>query len=175
MTIPFEGFDLSNFWEQSDYANKEYVGVPVTDEMIAAVEQELGYKLPASYIALMRTQNGGIPNNTNHPMTQRTSWSSDHIALTGIFGFDSSKTYSLTGSLGGLFMQEEWEYPNIGVYICDCPSAGHDMIALDYTACGKTGEPKVVHVDQGRDFKITFVADDFETFIRGLVDDSAYD
>ena len=44
------------------------------------------------------------------------------------------------------------------------------MLCLDYRACGPKGEPAVVHVDQERDFKITPVAPDFESFVRGLVD-----
>lgn len=50
----FEGFDFTNFWEDSAYALKEYVSEPPSDELIASVEQELGYKLPASYIWLMK-------------------------------------------------------------------------------------------------------------------------
>lgn len=41
----FEPADFSDFWENSDYALKEYVSEPPTEEMIASVEQELGYKL----------------------------------------------------------------------------------------------------------------------------------
>lgn len=55
---PFEGMDLSEFWKDSDYALKEYVSAPPTDELIASVEEELGYKLPASYISLMKQHNG---------------------------------------------------------------------------------------------------------------------
>ena len=42
------------------------------------------------------------------------------------------------------------------------------MIFLDYRECGKNGEPKVVCVDQEEDYSITFLADNFEDFIRGL-------
>lgn len=173
--MPLDDLDLSDFWEESEYATKEYVGEPISEKMIDEIEAELDYKLPESYIQLLKNQNGGIPKNTNHSMQERTSWAENHIALTGIFGIDSKKTYSLLGGLGSEFMKDEWEYPDIGIYICDCPSAGHDMIALDYTECGKFGEPKVVHVDQESDYKITVVAKNFESFVRGLVHDSEYD
>jgi hypothetical protein len=45
------------------------------------------------------------------------------------------------------------------------------MVCLDYRECGSLGEPQVVHVDQEFDYKITFVAKDFEAFVRGLEDD----
>lgn len=71
-------------------------------------------------------------------------------------------------------MIDQWQYPDIGIVICDCPSAGHDVIMLDYRKCGKDGEPEVVHVDQEFDFHITFLAKDFETFITGLVNDLSF-
>ena len=61
-------------------------------------------------------------------------------------------------------MIDDWEYPAIGVAICDCPSAGHDMIFLDYRECSPQGEPKIVHIGQERDYKITPLADNFEEF-----------
>ena len=136
---------------------------------------ELGYKLPFSYIKLMQIQNGGIPINRCFPTKEVTSWASDHIAITGIFGIGRQKEYSLCGERGSQFMIDEWGYPDIGVYICDCPSAGHDMICLDYRANGKFGEPEVVHIDQESDYKITFLAENFESFVIGLVNDSYYE
>ncbi|MFQ9529368.1 MAG: SMI1/KNR4 family protein, partial [Faecalibacterium sp.] len=172
---PFEGFDLTGFWDDSMYALKEYVSDPPSDELIASVEEELGYKLPASYIWLMKQHNGGIPVNTCYPTETPTTWAEDHVAIAGIFGIGREKSYSLCGELGSQFMIDEWEYPAIGVAICDCPSAGHDMIFLDYRACGPQGEPAVVHVDQENDYKITHLADSFEEFIRGLEHESLYD
>ena len=172
---PFEGFDLTNFWDDSMYALKEYVSDSPSDELIASVEEELGYKLPAAYIWLMKQHNGGIPVNTCYPCDEPTCWSDDHVAITGIFGIGREKSCSLCGELGSQFMIDEWEYPAIGVAICDCPSAGHDMIFLDYRACGPQGEPAVVHVDQENDYKITHLADSFEEFVRGLEHESLYD
>ena len=172
---PFEGFDLTNFWDDNWYALKEYVSDPPSDELIASVEEELGYKLPAAYIWLMKQHNGGIPMNTCYPCDEPTCWADDHVAITGIFGIGREKSCSLCGELGSQFMIDEWEYPAIGVAICDCPSAGHDMIFLDYRACGPQGEPAVVHVDQENDYKITHLADSFEEFIRGLEHESLYD
>lgn len=171
----FMNFNLADFWEKSDYALKAYVEDYPSDELIKSIENELNYKLPTSYVSLMKLQNGGIPKNTCFPTTSPTSWAEDHIAITGIMGIGRTKNYSLCGNLGSQFMIDEWQYPAIGIVICDCPSAGHDVIMLDYRKCGKDGEPEVVHVDQEGNYHITFLAKDFETFIRGLVNDQTYD
>lgn len=175
VAAPFEGFNFSKFWDDSEYALKEYVGTSPTDELIAALEQELGYRLPASYIWLMKRHNGGIPYNTCCPCDSPTSWAKDHVAITGIFGIGRDKPHTLGGSRGSRFWIEAWGYPDIGIAICDCPSAGHDMIFLDYRACGPKGEPSVVHVDQELNYKITHLADNFESFIRKLVHEICFD
>lgn len=174
-TMPFSELDLTSFWEKSDYADEDYVLPYPTDADIAELEADLGYKLPQSYIALMRGQNGGIPANTRFPTELPTSWAEDHIAITGIMGIGSKKSCSLGGDLGSRFMIEEWGYPDIGIVICDCPSAGHDVVMLDYRACGPDGEPEVIHVDQEHDYEITFLAPNFECFIQGLVNEEEYD
>lgn len=171
----FAGFDMEQFWEPSEYALKEYVGAPLTAEAVAAAERELGYTLPADYVEFMRFQNGGIPRRTNHPTKERTSWASDHIAITGIYSIGSEKPCSLGGTFGSRFWVEEWEYPDIGIYFADCPSAGHDMLCLDYRTCGPSGEPQVVHIDQEGDYKIVFVAESFAAFVLGLEDEAAFE
>jgi len=173
---PFEGFDLDGFW-LNDGADEEdeYLLPPPTDEDVRAVEAELGYTLPASYMALMRHRNGGIPNHGAFPTGIATSWADDHVAVDGIIGIGSSKPNSLCGSTGSRFMLDEWGYPEIGIVIADCPSAGHDVIMLDYRRCGPQGEPEVVHVDQESDYAITWLAPTFEDFVRGLVPEDRFD
>jgi len=172
---PFSDMSLDDFWEDSEYAREAYQSETPTAELIASIEEELGYKLPSSYIALMKQRNGGVPKNTCFPTEDPTSWAEDHIAISGIMGIGREKSYSLGGDLGSQFMIEDWGYPDIGVVICDCPSAGHDVVMLDYRACGRDGEPEVIHVDQEDDYEVTFLADNFEAFIRGLVSAEEYD
>jgi len=174
MTLVFGDFGVTDFWDNGDYARENYVGEPLTDELLASIEEELGYRLPRTYIELMKAQNGGTPRLTNHRTQEATSWAEDHIAITGIYGINRSKPYSLCGRTGSQFWVDEWEYPPIGVYFCDCPSAGHDMICLDYRRCGPDGEPHVVHVDQEFDYRITPVAQTFEELIRGLESDEGF-
>lgn len=175
MNNTFHDFDFSDFWDSLEYSVENYLEKPPTDEMIRSVEEELGYKLPAAYIDLMELQNGGLVKKSCFPTQEATSWAEDHIAITGIMGIGRIKPYSLCGELGSQFMIDEWEYPATGVYICDCPSAGHDMVMLDYSKCGPQGEPEVFHIDQECDFEKTFLAKDFETFIRGLVHEDQFD
>ncbi|NVB81963.1 MAG: SMI1/KNR4 family protein [Kofleriaceae bacterium] len=157
-----------DLWNSGPYS-ATYIDDPLTPDKIADVERTLGYRLPAAYVELMRSQNGGLlKRGTVHPMNQRTSWSSDHIAITGIFAIGRTSSHSLCGVTGSQFFIDDWGYPPIGVYFADCPSAGHDMVCLDYRACGPQGEPAVVHVDEELDYRITPVAPSFEAFIRGL-------
>lgn len=174
MTLPAD-FDAQHFWADSDYATQKHTEPWPTDELIARVEADLGYRLPAFYVALMRVRNGGIPVNTCFPTTEATSWADDHIAITSISGIGYDKPYALCGDLGSRFMLDEWGYPAIGVVVADCPSAGHDLVMLDYRACGPQGEPAVVHVDQESDYRITPLAPNFEAFVRGLQPESAFE
>lgn len=175
MTIVFGDFDASDFWEPSEYARKEYIDVFPKDDIVAAVEKQLGYRLPRGYVELARLQNGGIPRKTCHRTRARASWAEDHIAIHAIHAIGFGKPYSLGNhDRGSQFWIDEWGYPPIGVYFADCPSAGHDMICLDYRACGPQGEPQVGHIDQEIDYRITIVAPSFEEFIRGLEHEDAF-
>ncbi len=174
MTRIFSDFDFTSFWDEHDYYKREYTDDPLTPEKIKLVEQALGYKLPASYVELMSTRNGGAPINSHHRTSTPTSWAEDHVAMTAFLSIGADKGYSLCGDTGSEFMISEWGYPPIGIYFADCPSAGHDMLCLDYRACGPEGEPCIVHVDQELDYAITHVADDFEAFIRGLKPEDAF-
>ena len=171
----FPDLDLDTFWDDTDSALHVDVGVPPSDALIASVERELGYRLPAAYVALMRSHNGGMPRNTCCPAPRRTTWASDHVAVSGIMGIGREKPFSLAGSAGSRFWIDEWGYPTIGVYFADCPSAGHDMIAFDYRDCGPDGEPQVVHVDQEADYRITVLAPDFASFVQALRPEQGYD
>ena len=164
----FDESFLREFWEDSDYG-RSYAGPSLTEERVRTVEAELGFRLPAAYVELMKSQNGGIPTRDCFPTDQPTSWAEDHVAITGIYGIGREPANTLLGKLGSVFMQEEWGYPTWGICICTCPSAGHDMIMLDYRVCGPQGEPSVVHVDQESNYRVTPLAGDFEAFVRGLV------
>ena len=160
-------FDSSEFWDTNVYS-REYLGRPVDQKMIDDAQEILGYRLPKVYIELMKTKNGGTPKRTCIASSEATSWAPDHVALTGILGLDPRTPMSLCGNRGSQFWIDEWKYPPIGVYFADCPSAGHDMLCLDYRLCGSEGEPQIVHVDQEHDYRVTLLCGNFEEFIRSL-------
>jgi len=162
------------WWDDSEDARLEYVGDAPSDELIVSVENELGYRLPASYVALMRRHNGGIPRLTCCPTPAPTTWAEDHVAIEGIFGVGRTLSNSLCGESGSRFWIEEWGYPDLGVYFADCPSAGHDMIAMDYRTVGTNGEPQIVHVDQEWDYAVTVLAPSFAEFVRALRDEESF-
>ena len=156
-------FDWTGFWNDVDYAFESYIGKPVFDKDIKATEAELGYTLPAAYIELLKNHNGGVVNKNCFINDNR-----DCVYITGIYGIDRDKKYSLLGEMGNKFWISKVKYPPIGVVVADTISGGHDMIFLDYRECGPTGEPKVVRIDQEGDYSITLLADNFGDFIKNL-------
>lgn len=146
---------------------------PPDDDLVRSVEDELGLRLPASYIALARGHNGGYLARSAYPTSQPTTWASDHVAVTSLAAIGRTAKFSLCGELGSHFWVEEWGYPDIGIYFADCPSAGHDMIALDFRT--REDEPSVVHVDQEVGYRITYLAPDFATFVNGLLHEEDFD
>lgn len=171
----FPDLDLGSFWDDNEYALDAYVDVPPSDALIASVQADMGFRLPTSYVTLMRWRNGGMLSRTCCPTPSRTTWAEDHVAVDGIMGIGRAKRCSLAGEVGSRFWIEEWGYPAIGVYFATCPSAGHDMIAFDYRDCGSDGEPRVVHVDQEWDYRVTVLAPNFVAFVQALRPASEYD
>jgi hypothetical protein len=160
---------MDRFWSES----KQFVGPPLTLEQVKRAESALGYKLPQSYIQLILWRNGGTPIRTCFRTSVPTSWAQDHIAISGIkgiggrWGIDSPE-------FGSRVMSETWGYPRIGVVVCECPSAGHDVVMLDYRACGPSGEPSVVHVETECSAPvITSLCGTFQEFVDGLCSEEA--
>ncbi len=156
-------FDWTGFWNDVDYAFESYIGKPVTDKDIKAAEADLGYTLPAAYIELLKNHNGGVVKKNCF-----INDDGDCVYVTGIYGIDRDKKYSLLGEMGNEFWISKAKYPPIGIVVADTISGGHDMIFLDYRECGPTGEPKVVRVDQECDYSMTPLADNFGEFIKNL-------
>lgn len=161
-------FDFEGFWNDCDYSLEKYVGRVPTDADIAETEVALGYRLPAAYKALIKRHNGGLLTKSCFENPLQRDWTPRTYGIESIYGIDRDKPYSLCGDMGARFWVEEWGYPDIGIAIGGCPSGGHDMIFLDYSDCGPQGEPCVVHINQESDYEMTYLADDFGAFVRGL-------
>ena len=165
-------FDFTDFWNGEAYESS------LIDEEIVLVEKELGYKLPKSYIEMMKLHNGGMLKKNNFPVEEEiwplTDEEYPNLSLYEFFSIGHGKNV-LCGEMGQKLWREEWGYPDYGVYIIDMSSSGHNLIMLDYRKCGKEGEPELALVQEVNDYKVTFLADDFETFVHGLITDPFYD
>lgn len=144
-------------------------GPRLTDEMVAAAEDELGVVLPVAYVELMRVCNGGYTRNAALPTAQPTSWAADHVPVDVIFGIPATGDRGRFGAGLGILQTEylstEWGLPG-GLVLLN--GDGHWWIALDYRRSGPSGPPTVVWIDleRGEDLQ---VAGSFATFLDELV------
>ena len=134
-----------------------------SDELVAEVEAELGYRLPAAFVQVSRVANGGMLRRTVITVEDGEDVAVDYLAAIG-----RSPEDSLLGDLGTAFWIEEWGYPPVGVCVGLTVWGGHVTYWLDYTECGPDGEPRVVEIDQELGYRTRLVAPDFVSFIRGL-------
>ncbi len=95
-------FDWTGFWNDVDYAFESYIGKPVTDKDIKAAEAELGYTLPAAYIELLKNHNGGVVKKNCF-----INDDDDCVYITGIYGIDRDKKYSLLGEMEVKLLNEQ--------------------------------------------------------------------
>ena len=149
-----------------------YTGPTLSGRMILEAEHRLGYKLPTSYLDVLRVRNGGVPTRRHFPTSFWTPSAPGEIQIRAILGIGG--TWGIDGSdgLGSADMIREWGYPDIGIVICDTPSGGHDTVMLDYRE-GRT-EPAVAYVEE--DLVPRVIADTFAEFIAGLEgDDEAFE
>jgi len=128
-TAPFTDFAFSELWEDCLYGRSEYIEPAPTSEMVARVEARLGYRLPTSDVALMRSLNGGISIRRCFPAPD-IGWAEDHVSICACKGIGATKCWSLCGALGSRHWIDNWDYPALGNYFGDCPTSGHQMFAL---------------------------------------------
>ncbi len=146
----------------------DHTGPPLTDEMIGAAEQALGYKLPAYYLRFLWLRNGGYPARCRFPTDAPTSWANDHIQITTLYGVGTDRGIGQSPQL-----VRERGYPPVGIVIADTPSGCDDAVMLDYSRCGPAGEPRVIYVESFGGPNVTVLAPDFESFVNGLVEAEA--
>ena len=151
-----EGLELTKLFDTESKWGKEHIMPPLTDEMIKRAENTIGYKLPQSYIELLRFQNGGVIED-------------DDCWLTVIYGIGT--TADAFNGLEDMFdnWMNEWEYPDIGIPFGETQTAGHDMYFMDFRDLDHNGEPAIVHVENEgdpEDIRITKVADNFKAFLE---------
>lgn len=151
----FDGIDLKGLFDNNSDYGREYKFSELTKDMISRAEKTLGYKLPESYIELLRVQNGGLIDDKYDK-----SW------LTAIYGIGT--TQDSYNGLEEMFdnWKNEWEYPDIGIPFGETQSGGHDMYYMDFRAVDVNGEPRIVRIDNERDNAIYFVADNLVEFIK---------
>lgn len=156
--------DASDFWGSNHYGHP-----PLTEEMILIAESQLKVTLPASYITLLRIQNGGYTKGFAHPMKQRTTWADDHVPLHDLAGIVTDPDHRTAQNLLDTeYMTKEWGLPERQALLS---GEGHWWISLDYRNCQV---PSVVWLDVDNDQDIQ-IANTFDEFLRGLVLRTVFD
>ena len=140
--------------------------------MVARGNDELGLRLPDSYIAVLYECNGGYLRRSAFPKKHALDripticWHADHLCIHSLMGIGEDT--GLLGPTGSAYLIREWGYPEPGVVIS---TEGHEAFMLDYRDVGATGEPPVVYVDLelAAEPSVYALAPDFGSFVGHLI------
>lgn len=140
-----------------------YLQPPLTDAAVADAEARLGVRLPASFIATLRIQNGGYLRRSAHP--------SDHAPVDTIAGIGPRFPSLLERDWADVkeYMQEAgYTTPERIDELVPFCGDGHYFYCLDYRRIRESGEPCVTYVDVESFNVDEAVANDFAEFLSQL-------
>ena len=124
-----EALDLTTFWHDSAESDRRHLSAPFDDEMLKSIEEELGYKLPASFVMLMRTHNGGLVNRCRYRVPDPKEGMPDTVYITDILGIGRDAPYSLCGRFGSEFLIDSRRHnKEIGIAVCNTTLPGRARV-----------------------------------------------
>jgi len=144
-----------------------------SDAVVAWSEKQLGVKLPASYVQLVKKRNGGglrltgLKTLRKPPSRIASGRSIYHLGQ--IAGLHKTEARSITSNARSLAESADPSRTDLALcvpfemldeYVCTC---------FDYRECGPRGEPCISYIDPMRSRRSDwFVAPDFATVLRNL-------
>ncbi|HGJ4158647.1 TPA: DUF4303 domain-containing protein [Salmonella enterica subsp. enterica serovar Grumpensis] len=168
----FNSFDLKGFWKDNAESKKDFISQDTSAEIIQQCEEQLGFKLPDSYITLMKGHNGGILGRDVFQKKDANGKIIKSVICEFLNAIGGEKHFSLMSDWSKWIRKGYNSGILIGLHM---PDSGYGkQYYLDYSLCGPQGEPRVIchtriwrdNTTQEIDFEL---AETFESFVKGLV------
>lgn len=191
----FTEADFKNLWKREGSA---YFILPLpSDEELAALEQRLGVKLPASYIEFVSTsQNGGLLKRNGFPILDGSGNTIRHVKIDYMNAIghrpgDESLPTHYAGHKARDMPPLFYDIPNLLEIGSILGAPYYDFFVLNYLECGTSGEPSIAFITRkvrrGKNgepvdgiedwrninetyyWEVTTVAPTFDAFIKELI------
>ncbi len=146
-TFDVDLYNLMGVYNKDEVEVKEEI---FSDDNLKKIEKSLGFKIPNSYVELMKIKNG---DDEYHNIGD------DMLDMDGFKGIDALVEMK--------YLIEDWGYPNIGIYFAWTESAGHEALLINYRDCIEKGVPSIWLLDQEGEYG-RFLAKDFDEFLNQI-------
>lgn len=132
----------------------EFDGPQVTDDLITSAERCLGFRLPESYISLLRQKNGGVMVGCHVKVAETTFYGGSTLPIFGIMGIGGEWSVDTVPELPdgnpeanfpiGISKLKSLGYSGRGFVFSRC---GHSVYVMDYSSVANRSEPQIIYVD----------------------------